>query len=50
MLRIGATAAISGGYHTNAVYKFCNRRIGRHVYAVKGWPVPADVADPRRQE
>jgi phage terminase large subunit GpA-like protein len=35
-LRLGAVGVDSGGHHTDSVYKFCTRRIGRHVYAVKG--------------
>lgn len=41
-LRIAATAIDSGGHHTDAVYRFCNKRYGRHVYAIKG----ADGARP----
>jgi phage terminase large subunit GpA-like protein len=35
-LRISAACIDSGGHHTNEVYTFCNTRIGRHVYAIKG--------------
>jgi phage terminase large subunit GpA-like protein len=35
-LRISAVCIDSGGHHTQAVYKFCNQRIARHVYAIKG--------------
>ena len=35
-LRLGAVAIDSGGHHTQSVYNFCNSRISRHIYAVKG--------------
>ena len=35
-LRLGAACIDSGGHHAASVYKFCNRRIGRHIYAIKG--------------
>jgi phage terminase large subunit GpA-like protein len=35
-LRIAAAAVDSGGHHTQSVYRFCDRRIGRHIYAIKG--------------
>lgn len=36
ILRIGAACIDSGGHHTAAVYNFCNQRIARHIYAIKG--------------
>ena len=36
MLRISAVCIDSGGHHTDDVYKFCNRKLGRHIYAIKG--------------
>lgn len=48
VLRIGAACIDSGGHHTAAVYAFCNQRIARHIYAIKGiagskpiWPKKA---------
>ena len=35
-LRISAAAVDSGGHHTASVYRFCDRRVGRHIYAIKG--------------
>jgi phage terminase large subunit GpA-like protein len=46
-LRIGATAIDSGGHHTQAVYNFCNKRLGRHVYAIKGMQGPRPMWPPR---
>ncbi len=46
-LRIAATAVDSGGHHTEAVYRFCNARLGRHVYAIKGADGPRPIW-PRR--
>ena len=47
-LRLSAVCIDSGGHHTNQVYKFASRRIGRRIYAVKGmagvrpiWPTVA---------
>lgn len=46
-LRLGAVGIDSGNW-TDMVYKFCSRRFGRHIYAVKGrqgalpiWPTLA---------
>lgn len=46
-LRIQATAIDSGGHHTEAVYRFCSQRLGRHIYAIKGADGPRPVW-PRR--
>jgi phage terminase large subunit GpA-like protein len=35
-LRLGAVCIDSGGHHTQEVYRFCNMRLGRHIYAIKG--------------
>jgi phage terminase large subunit GpA-like protein len=35
-LRIGAMCIDSGGHRTDEIYRFCNTRVGRHIYAVKG--------------
>ena len=35
-LRLGAVCIDSGGHHTQEVYRFCNTRFGRHIYAIKG--------------
>lgn len=35
-LRISAVCIDSGGHHTDEVYRFCNRRLARHIYAIKG--------------
>jgi phage terminase large subunit GpA-like protein len=35
-LRITAMCIDSGGHRTNEVYRYCNRRITRNIYAVKG--------------
>jgi phage terminase large subunit GpA-like protein len=35
-LRLGAACIDSGGHHTEEVYRFCNKKIGRHIYAIKG--------------
>lgn len=47
-LRISAACVDSGGHHTQAVYSFCNPRLARHVYAIRGmagskpiWPKKA---------
>jgi phage terminase large subunit GpA-like protein len=46
-LRIMATGIDSGGHHTQDVYQFCNRRAGRHVYAIKGMDGPRPMWPPR---
>jgi phage terminase large subunit GpA-like protein len=46
-IRISAVAIDSGGHHTNEVYTFCNTRIGRHIYAIKGADGPRTIW-PRR--
>jgi len=35
-LRISAACIDSGGHHTEEVYRFCNKKLGRHIYAIKG--------------
>lgn len=47
-LRLGAVGIDSGGHFTNEVYKFCARKTGRKIYAIKGmagtrpiWPPKA---------
>lgn len=35
-LRLGAVCIDSGGHHAEQVYRFCNSKIGRHIYSVKG--------------
>lgn len=35
-LRLGAVAIDSGGHHTGEVYRFCDKKVARHVYAIKG--------------
>ncbi len=35
-LRVAATCIDSGGHFTDEVYKFCQPRFGRRIYAVKG--------------
>jgi len=35
-LRIAAVGIDSGGHHTTKVYKFCKKRSGRRVFALKG--------------
>ncbi|MGH7873000.1 MAG: phage terminase large subunit family protein, partial [Candidatus Binatia bacterium] len=46
-LRLGAVGVDSGGHHTDSVYKFCTRRIGRHVYAIKGMAGIRPIWPPR---
>ncbi len=46
-LRIGAMCIDSGGHRTNEVYRFCNRRISRSIYAIKGDDGPKPIW-PRR--
>jgi phage terminase large subunit GpA-like protein len=35
-LRVSVACVDSGGHHAEAVYRYCNKRLGRRVYAVKG--------------
>lgn len=35
-LRVAAACVDSGGHHTQQVYKYCNARAARRVYAIKG--------------
>lgn len=37
-LRISAACVDSGGHYTQEVYRFCGKRSGRLVYAIKGMP------------
>jgi phage terminase large subunit GpA-like protein len=46
-LRISAACVDSGGHRTDEVYRFCTRRVSRHIYAVKGIDGPGQVW-PRR--
>jgi phage terminase large subunit GpA-like protein len=46
-LRISATCIDSGGHHTDEVYRFCNPRASRHIYAVKGMDGPRPIWPPR---
>jgi phage terminase large subunit GpA-like protein len=46
-LRLGATAIDSGGHHTQAVYNFCNKRLARRIYSVKGMQGPRPMWPPR---
>jgi hypothetical protein len=46
-LLLGAVCIDSGGHHTQEVYRFCNTRIGRHIYAIKGMDGPRPIW-PRR--
>jgi len=50
-LRVAATCVDSGGHHTEAVYRYCNKRSSRHVYAIRGaagphpiWPARAGAS------
>ena len=45
-MRLGATC-IDSGFKTQDVYDFCNKRIARHVYAIKGMDGPRQIW-PRR--
>ncbi len=36
LMRIQAAAIDSGGHHTEKVYQFCDKRVGRRVHAIKG--------------
>lgn len=46
-LRVSVVAVDTGGHHTEAAYRFCNRRIGRRVFAIKGAPGPRPIWPPR---
>lgn len=46
-LRLGAVAIDSGGHHTEMVYKFCNPRSARSVWAVKGRAGALPIWPPR---
>lgn len=47
VLRISATCIDSAGHRTDEVYRFCNRRISRHIYAIVGRDGPRPIW-PRR--
>jgi phage terminase large subunit GpA-like protein len=46
-VRVVAACVDSGGHHTQAVYRFCDARLGRSVYATKGVPGPKPAWPPR---
>lgn len=46
-LRISAACIDSGGHKTDEVYRFCNTRVSRHIYAVKGIDGPRPIWPPR---
>jgi len=37
-LKVSVTAVDTGGHHAESVYRFCNKRMARRVYAIKGAP------------
>lgn len=46
-LRVSVTAVDSGGHHAESVYRFCNKRMGRRVYAIKGSAGARPIWPPR---
>jgi phage terminase large subunit GpA-like protein len=46
-LRLGAVCIDSGGHHTEEVYRFCNNKVGRHIYAIKGMDGARKIWTPR---
>ena len=50
-MRVAVTTIDSGGHHAEAVYRYCNKRFARRIYAIKGisgprpiWPARAGTS------
>jgi phage terminase large subunit GpA-like protein len=46
-LKLGAVGIDSGGHHTDRVYKFCSKRLGRRIFALKGMAGVRPMFPPR---
>jgi phage terminase large subunit GpA-like protein len=46
-LRVAVTCVDSAGHHTEAVYRYCNKRLARRVFAIRGAAGPKPIWPPR---